>query len=66
MAGVQTVGKITLITSTLGRHEPLTRLLRSLEQQTFKNFEIIIVDQNPTGFLDNTLSFSTPPLTSSI
>lgn len=50
------MGKITLITSTLGRHEPLTRLLRSLEQQTFKNFEIIIVDQNPTGFLDSTLS----------
>lgn len=53
---IETVTKFSLITSTLGRREPLTRLLRSLEQQTYRNFEIIVIDQNPVGFLDATLA----------
>lgn len=39
-------GLISLIIATIHRVEPLTRLLCSLEGQTYKNFEVIIVDQN--------------------
>lgn len=53
---IETLTKFSLITSTLGRREPLTRLLRSLELQTYRDFEIIVVDQNPAGFLDETLA----------
>ena len=38
--------KISLITATLGRSDSLERLLISLVKQTYKNFELIIVDQN--------------------
>ena len=38
--------KISLITATLGRVEEINDLLNSLVLQTYKNFEIIIVDQN--------------------
>lgn len=37
---------ISLITATLNRIEEFERLLQSLEKQTFKNFELIVVDQN--------------------
>jgi len=37
---------ISLITATLGRINEVERLLNSLSKQTFKDFEIIIVDQN--------------------
>jgi glycosyltransferase involved in cell wall biosynthesis len=43
---------ISLIVCTLGRTETLERLLNSLRQQTYRRFEIILVDQNPAGFLD--------------
>ena len=46
---------LTLLVCTLGRVKPLERLLRSLNAQTRKNFEVIIVDQNPEGFLDATI-----------
>lgn len=36
----------SLIVATIGRHEEIDRLLRSLECQTYKEFEIIFVDQN--------------------
>jgi glycosyltransferase involved in cell wall biosynthesis len=43
---------ISLIVCTLGRTAPLERLLTSLENQTYRNFEVVLVDQNPSGFLD--------------
>jgi glycosyltransferase involved in cell wall biosynthesis len=45
----------SLLVCTIGRTEPLTRLLRSLAEQTIANFEIVVVDQNPPGFLDGVL-----------
>lgn len=39
--------KFSLILATLGRTEEVGRFLRSLEQQTYQNYELIIVDQNP-------------------
>ncbi len=37
----------SLIVTTLGRTTELDRLLNSLDKQTYKQFETIIVDQNP-------------------
>jgi glycosyltransferase involved in cell wall biosynthesis len=48
--------RISLIVCTLGRVAPLRRLLASLERQTFRDFEIIVVDQNPEGVLDPVLT----------
>jgi glycosyltransferase involved in cell wall biosynthesis len=39
-------GSISLIVCTLGRTEPLARLLVSLQAQTNPAFEVIVVDQN--------------------
>lgn len=47
---------ISLITSTLGRRDVLDRLLTSLEQQSYRDFEIIVVDQNAEGFLNEVLA----------
>lgn len=47
--------KFSLIVATLGRKEELTKLLDSLVSQTFGSFEVIIVDQNPEGFLAEVL-----------
>ncbi len=38
---------ISLIVATLNRMTELERLLGSLERQSYKDFEVIIVDQNP-------------------
>src|SRR5262249_5219869 len=38
--------RFSLVVSTLGRTAQLTRLLCSLREQTFTDFEIIVVDQN--------------------
>lgn len=38
--------KISLITATLGRYEELITLFDSLKNQTYKNFDLYIVDQN--------------------
>lgn len=46
---------ISLIVCTLGREAPLRRLLTSLSEQSNSPFEIIIVDQNPSGYLDSLL-----------
>lgn len=55
--------KIALVVATLGRGVELDRLLSSLEQQTYKNFQILLADQNPAGFLDEVLQrHSTLPL----
>ena len=50
MAGVELENdaiKCSLILATVGICEELSRFLRHLDQQTYRNFELIIVDQNP-------------------
>ena len=42
----------SLIVPTLNRREEVARLLVSIEAQTCRDFEIIIVDQNPGDLLD--------------
>ncbi len=44
--------KISLICATYNRSTELEQLLKSLVTQTYKNFEIIIVDQNKNGLID--------------
>lgn len=44
--------KFSLILATVGRSEELRRFLQHLDQQTYRNFELIVVDQNPEGFLE--------------
>ena len=41
----------SLIVPTINRKTYLINLLSSLEKQDFKNFEVIIIDQNPQDFL---------------
>lgn len=48
--------KISLAVATIGRTKELKRLLESLCQQTHTDFEVLIADQNPQGFLDATLN----------
>jgi glycosyltransferase involved in cell wall biosynthesis len=50
--------KISLITATLNRYNELNCALTSLLNSIYdkKSFEIIIVDQNPEGFLDDLLA----------
>lgn len=38
---------ISLILATVGRTDELARLFASLATQTFRNYEVIVVDQNP-------------------
>lgn len=45
----------SLIVSTKGRQHQLVQLLDSLERQTRKDFELIIVEQNRTSLLTNVL-----------
>lgn len=42
---------ISLIVATLGRTEPFAHLLESLCRQNFRDFQVIVVDQNPEEFL---------------
>lgn len=46
---------VSLIVATVGRREALAELLLSLRKQTYKNFEILLVDQNAPGFLTDIL-----------
>lgn len=46
---------IDLLLATLGRVNELDRLLTSLAGQTYKNFRILLADQNPPGYLDGML-----------
>ena len=43
---------LSLVVCTVGRVEPLARLLDSLLAQTRRDFEVLLVDQNPPGTLD--------------
>lgn len=47
--------KFSLVLATYGRKEELDRFFFSLSQQTYKNFEVILCDQNPEGFLEDVL-----------
>ncbi len=48
--------KFSLITSTLGRTHELDRLLASVDAQSCRDFEMIVVDQNSTQMLDPILA----------
>jgi glycosyltransferase involved in cell wall biosynthesis len=50
------VPEVSLVVSTLGRTREIERLLASLRAQTFKDFEVIVVNQNSDGRLDCVLS----------
>jgi hypothetical protein len=42
---------LSLVVSTLGRSTEAEALLKSLAQQTYKDFEVVVVDQNGDGRL---------------
>ncbi|WP_456324157.1 glycosyltransferase family 2 protein [Desulfonauticus submarinus] len=45
--------RFSLVLATLGRTKELDNFLRSLKSQTYKNFEVIIIDQNDKISIDN-------------
>lgn len=47
--------KISLVLATLGRDREVLDFLKSLLLQTYKNFELIIIDQNRDGKIDSLL-----------
>ena len=56
--------KVSLVVPTIGRSAPLVQLLESLRRQSFHDFEILLVDQNPPGYLDACLApFKDLPMT---
>ena len=46
----------SLIVPTLNRKKFLINFLKSLEKQEYRNFEVIIIDQNPIDFLKNIIT----------
>ena len=44
--------KISLVLATLGRDREVADLLQSLIDQTYKNFDLIVIDQNKDGKID--------------
>ena len=47
---------ISMIMATLGRRDDLNLLFRSLRDQSFDDFELIIVDQNRDGLIDDIIT----------
>ena len=43
----------SLIVPTLNRREDVERLLASIEAQTCRDFEVIIIDQNPNDLIED-------------
>jgi glycosyltransferase involved in cell wall biosynthesis len=43
----------SLITGTIGRKAELIQLMESLKVQTYQDFELILVDQNQAGYIDD-------------
>lgn len=50
------VAHITLLATTRGRREPVRRLLESLTRQTWRNFTLLLGDQNSETYLDELLA----------
>ncbi|MGX2041783.1 glycosyltransferase [Methylocaldum sp. MU1018] len=48
--------KCSLILATLGRDAELIHFLNSLRHQTYRDFELIVIDQNEDGKIDSILS----------
>lgn len=48
--------KISLIMATLNRKLEVKKMLNSLSKQTYKNFEVIVVDQNKENFLEDIIN----------
>ena len=46
----------SLIIATINRRKSLSRLLGSLSKQSYKNFEVLIIDQNPSDYLIDIIS----------
>lgn len=51
---------ISMIMATIGRKKEVRDFLDALRGQTLMDFEVIIVDQNPAGFLDEVLTHPFP------
>lgn len=56
------VPALSLVVSTRGRQTELGRLLASLAAQGEPDFEVIVVDQNPAGYLEAVLAGAALPL----
>lgn len=52
--------KLSLVVATRGRVSELNRLLESLSGQSFRDFDVTIVDQNPAPILDDLLGKNWP------
>jgi glycosyltransferase involved in cell wall biosynthesis len=48
--------KFSLVVATIGRTTQLVRLFETLRQQTCQSFEVILVDQNSQGYLDEVIA----------
>ncbi len=48
--------RVSLVVATIGRIEPLRRLLKSFDDQRHQDFTIFLADQNPSGYLDEVLA----------
>lgn len=48
--------RVSLVVATVGRTEELERLLLSLARQRWRDFEVLIIDQNTDGRLDSVLA----------
>jgi glycosyltransferase involved in cell wall biosynthesis len=47
--------RVTLVVCTVGRTSTLTRLFESLAGQQYRDFDVVLVDQNPPGTLETTV-----------
>ncbi|TXE08459.1 glycosyltransferase family 2 protein [Gelidibacter salicanalis] len=55
--------RFSIIIATLNRAEELLVMLKSLKQQQFNDFEVIVVDQNKENFLETTVLEFRPYMT---